>query len=131
MKHKLHLASATLVFGLLSGCAQNYSVSTNLDKANFRDYFSPSKVAIYQHEREIVGDYKLLGLVEGDDCQAKSHLAAPDEINARTQARQKAFEQGANGIIFTSCVHIESKSCVDQVVCYGKAYQIQVPKAQE
>ncbi len=117
-----------LITALLSACAQKYSVTTNVDKENFKEYFSPSKVKIYQNEQDISGEFKLIGLVEGDDCQRKAHLAAPDEIIARTQARKKAFDNGANGIIFTSCIDIESKSCVAQRVCYGKMYKIAQPQ---
>ncbi|MBL4898923.1 MAG: hypothetical protein JKX76_04635, partial [Colwellia sp.] len=78
------LALTTLA--LITGCSSRY-VSTNLDKENFSDYFSASKVEIYRSEQDIKNHYQFVGVVEGQDCQIKSHLAAPDEINARTQAR--------------------------------------------
>ena len=74
-----------------------------------------------------MSSFEYVGLVEGEDCQKKSHLAAPDPINARTQARQLAFKQQANAVLFTSCVDIETKHCVAQVVCYGKAYRLGAP----
>jgi RcsF protein len=95
----------------ISGCAGNYTVKTNLDKENFQRYYGPTEVTIYDDESSFTGRYQFVGLVEGQDCQEKPHLAAPDEIIARTEARRQAFEQKANGIIFTGCAMIESKQC--------------------
>ncbi len=124
----------SLLLGLIS-CNSNYSVSTNLDKSNFKDYFSPSKVSIYESEKDIEGKHEYVGLVEGEDCQLKSHHSSPDKINARTDARRIAYEKGANGIIFTGCALVESnsnaqhtnldsKQCVSTMVCYGKAFKV-------
>lgn len=118
---------------LLISCNSNYTVSTNLDRTNFQDYFSPSKVVIYQSEKDISQRYKFIGLVEGEDCQLKAHHAAPDKINARTNARKQAFKQQANAIIFTGCATIdaamlsqspEKQQCLSTLICYGKAYQV-------
>jgi len=110
---------------LLASCSGNYSFDSDISTENTKQYFSASKVNIFQSEQQINAPHQLLGLVEGEDCQTKAHLAAPDIINARTQARQLAFKQGANGVVFTSCVDIETKHCIAQVVCYAKAYQIE------
>ncbi|MEW6982710.1 Rcs stress response system protein RcsF [Colwelliaceae bacterium 6471] len=110
---------------LLSSCAKNYSVSTNLDKKNFQEYFSAAKVKIYQSEAQFPGRYRFVGLVEGQDCQVKAHHAAPDEINARTDARKKAYLQSANAVIFTGCTAVEAKECSALLVCYAKAYQLE------
>ena len=127
---KFNTLIATL---LLTSCNSNLSVSTNLDTVNFKDYFSPAKVTIYQSEEQITKRYKFIGLVEGEDCQLKVHHAAPDEINARTKARKQAFERKANAIIFTGCATIDAtsangqpqkKHCLSTLVCYGKAYQL-------
>jgi RcsF protein len=128
------IASLFIIFSTLA-CQNNYQVSTNLDQDNFQDYFSPSKVTIYQQETEFTNLYKYLGAVEGEDCQLKPHHVAPDKINARTAARGKAFAQGANAIIFTGCALIDqtnsqnnslltNKQCHAVMVCYGKAYKI-------
>lgn len=124
---------------LISACASRYSVSTNLDNENFKNYFSPTKVVIYKDEQAMLAQsnsandakkkkYHYLGAVEGEDCQAKEHHQAPDEINARTNARRTAFELGANAIIFSGCALIENneadKQCIATIVCYGKAYRI-------
>lgn len=123
---KVLLVSAAIA---LSGCSSHYTLSTNLDKENFKTYFSPAQVKIVESESDFTGRYKLIGLVEGQDCQAKPHHAKPDEIAARTQARLQAFEQKSNAVIFTGCALISddqaSKHCHATVVCYAKAYQVE------
>ena len=129
----LRLSIAWVVVGTL-GCQSNYQISTNVDKENFQHYFSPSKVKIYNNERELPQHYQYTGLVEGEDCQLQKHHKAPDKINARTAARGNAFDQGANAIIFTGCALLESKKsnnqalenkqCFATIVCYGKAYKV-------
>ena len=88
------------------------------------------KVKIYTDENEFVGKHKFIGLVDGESCQEKAHHAAPNEIDARTEARGKAYKLGANAIIFSQCVMIEedkaAKYCLSSTVCYGRAYQIAV-----
>ncbi|MCJ8319871.1 MAG: rcsF protein [Colwellia sp.] len=131
--NNLHKLFALLLAYLLSSCSSNYTVSTNLDRNNFKDYFSPSKVTIYQNEKEIGKHFNFIGLVEGEDCQLKAHHAQPNEINARTNARRIAFEKQANAIIFTGCAIIDSTinnpspqkpQCLSTLVCYGKIYQV-------
>lgn len=125
-----------LTTALLASCA-NHNVSTNLDKENFNQYFSASKVKMYTSEKEFNARYQFIGSVEGQDCQVKPHHAIPDEINARTQARQQAFEQHANGIVFSGCALLsheqlsqlndsnDAKQCHAIVICYAKAYAIE------
>lgn len=129
----------TLSAMILMSCTNNYTLSTNLDKGNFTQYFAPGQVEIYPSEAEMSGHYQFIGAVEGDDCQLKQHHAAPSEINARTHARQNAFNMGANAVIFTGCALIdqsqsaienkpsitESKQCLLSLVCYGKAYKLE------
>ncbi|KGJ92870.1 Rcs stress response system protein RcsF [Colwellia psychrerythraea] len=112
---------------LLASCSGNYSFESNVTPDDAQQYFSASKVKIFNDETEFMSSFDYVGLVEGEDCQKKEHLAPPDVINARTQARQVAFKQQANAVIFTSCVDIETKHCVAQVVCYGKAYRLGPP----
>ncbi len=119
--------SLLLLLPLLFSCSGNYTFDSNMKADNAKEYFSASKVKIFKDEAEFMSSFEYVGLVEGEDCQKKSHLAAPDPINARTQARQLAFKQQANAVIFTSCVDIETKHCVAQVVCYGKAYRLGAP----
>ncbi len=129
--NKRNTATVILVSSLAVGCAKINDISTNLDRDNFKHYFSPTKVKIVESEKELTGKYKFVGLVEGESCQAKAHHAAPNEIDARTQARRKAYELEANAIIFSRCVMIEedqaAKYCVASTVCYGRAYQVEQP----
>jgi len=126
---------------LLSGCAhlsKNYTVSTNIDRENFKEYFSASRVTVFKNEKEIPSPFKLLGLVEGEDCKVKTHHAAPTKIIAKQTTKTKAFNKGANGIIFTSCILLDNQKlekqngvqradnqCLASFVCYGKAYKFQ------
>jgi RcsF protein len=117
----------------LSACSSTYTLSTNLDKENFKDYFSHSQVKVVEDESAFADRYKLIGMVEGQNCQEKSHHAPPSEIEARTQARKAAFGKQANAIIFTGCVLINddqaNQQCVASIVCYGKAYQVEQVKS--
>lgn len=121
MIKSLSLAALTL---LLVSCAPITKVTTNLDAKNFRHYFAPSQVTIYERIADLPAQHKLIGLVEGDNCQEKPHHAIPDKLQARTMARRNAFEQGANAIVFSSCVEIQTKACHANIVCYGQAYQV-------
>ena len=129
MKHlakiirNLALVTTTSLFVI--GCANISTVNTNLDRQNFKDYFAPSKVEIYESEQSFNGKYQFIGGVEGEDCQIKLHHAAPDPIKARTQARGKAFDLGANAIVFSGCTEVETKQCHATTICYGKAYIVQ------
>ncbi len=132
----INLVIAVLTTIRLASCANNL-ITTNLDKKNFDRYFSAANVKVYSSEQAIKGDYQLIASVEGQDCQAKSHHALPDEINARTQARQQAFDQHANGVVFSGCTLLtheqlvqlsesnDAKQCHAIVICYAKAYAIE------
>lgn len=126
---------AIIALSALVSCAKISTVSTNLDQSNFTHYFSPSEVRIYQNEDEFEGRAKLVSMVEGEHCQLKAHHAEPDEIEARTDARRKAYQLGANAIVFSGCTLVagenlsatnaEGKQCVATRVCYGKAYVVE------
>lgn len=109
---------------LIASCAKISTYSTNLDKENFKHYFSPTQVKIFNSEQEFASNYKFIAGVEGDSCQQKPHLAAPNEIDARTIARRKAYDLGANAIVFSGCAEVQTKQCHAQLICYGKAYQV-------
>lgn len=127
-KNKL-LLTVLCLLTLTVSCTNQYNISTNLDRENFKHYFSPTSVNIYKDENLFPAKYKFIGLVEGQDCQRKAHQAAPDDITARTDARRKAAEMKANAIIFTGCAPIVlekiTAQCLQSIVCYGKAYQIE------
>lgn len=118
---KLTLLVLTL---LIIGCAPITSVKTNLDPENFTNYFAPFKVKIYNSIKELPKERQLIGLVEGDDCQQKPHLAAPDQIKAKNMARRQAAELKANAVIFSQCIAVENKACHASIVCYAQAYQV-------
>lgn len=138
MNNKAFITACTILttLSLLVGCSTK-NLSTNLDRDNFHDYFSPAKVTIYQQEKDITTRHKYIGVVEGQDCQIKPHHAEPDEINARTQARRQAFEQHANGVIFTGCALLspqqlatlnnsnDAQQCHAIVICYARAFAIE------
>ncbi len=125
MKHLIIIIAMVVT----SSCAQHYSFSSNMDKKNFHNYFSPGKVKIYQNEQMFTRKYHYIGGVEGESCQTNAHHEPANEITARTNARRNAFELGANAIIFTGCTLIDSaasdKQCITTRVCYGKAYQLE------
>lgn len=115
----------TLISIALVSCAKISTVSTNFDQKNFSHYFSPSQVKIIEQESDFTTPYKMIGGVEGESCQAKVHSDVPNKIDARTMARRKAFELGANAIIFSGCTTINTQRCHSNIVCYGKAYQVE------
>lgn len=128
-----YTTSITILLVLLSaGCAKINDISTNLDRDNFKNYFSPTRVKIVTSEKEFTGHYKFLGLVEGESCQEKAYHAVPNEIDARTEARRQAYKLEANAIIFSQCVMIETdkaaKYCIASTVCYGRAYKVEQDK---
>jgi RcsF protein len=105
-------------------CSTHYNVSSNLDPENFRQHFAASQVEIYQNDQSLGDNYRFVGLVEGQDCQIKTHHAPPSPIIARTRARKQAYAQKANGIIFSPCVAIDAPQCEALLVCYARAYQV-------
>jgi len=137
MKKQVYYLLFTLILLIFTSSCSSH-ISTNLDKDNFQKYFSAATVEIYQHEQDIPTHHQLIGVVEGQDCQEKSHHAEPDKINARTKARQQAFKKQANGIVFTGCAELSSEQlaqlsqssdaqqCHAITICYGKAYFVEV-----
>jgi RcsF protein len=128
-----YTTSITILLVLLTAsCATINDISTNLDRENFKNYFSPTTIKMVTSEKEFTGHYKFLGLVEGESCQEKAYHAVPNEIDARTEARRQAYKIQANTIIFSQCVMIETdkaaKYCVASTVCYGRAYKVEQDK---
>ncbi len=109
---------------LFVGCSSNYEFSSNLDKENFDNYFAVGKVKTYASANDLPEDNELVGVFEGASCQEKAHLAEPDEIDAKNMAKRKAHALDANAIIFSDCVMVESTACVQELLCYGKAYKV-------
>lgn len=117
------IPSLFVVAGLI-GCAKQYELKSNIDPEAFDTYFAPSSVDIYETVSLLPAEHELVGMVEGEDCQKAPHLAAPDEIRARTQARQHAHKLEANAIIFSGCAEIENPQCHSALICYGSAYRV-------
>lgn len=114
----------TLIALLLCSCASITSVKTNLDGENFRNYFAPTSVEIFNDEQKFPSQYTFIAGVEGQSCQETPEHVVADEITARTDARKNAYQLKANAIVFSSCTTISTKQCHQQVICYGKAYRI-------
>lgn len=119
-----------LVLPLVMSCASQYTVSTNLDQKNFREYFSANEVTVYENESDIKTRYQNLAAVEGESCQTQEHHEPADEITARTDARRQAFKLGANAIVFSGCTLIDTKAadkqCITTRVCYARVFQVEL-----
>ncbi|MDY6322053.1 MAG: Rcs stress response system protein RcsF [Succinivibrio sp.] len=109
----------------LAGCS-GYSVHTNLDPDNFREYFKPSGAQSVTDEDLQGRAYKVIGQVTGLSCKAGEYDPAPTEADARTKARLKAVDLGANAVKFGRCVRLENTpACLVSVTCYGDALVVQ------
>jgi len=115
---------AIFAVSALASCASNYTVSTNLDKENFDNYFAVGKVQTYDEVKSLPKNHQFVAIVEGSSCQEKPHLAPPDEIDAKNEARRAANKLEANAIIFSECVTLQSDACISERLCYGKAYKV-------
>lgn len=106
---------------LLSSCS-NFEFKTNVDPDNFKEYFKPSYAKeVSEDELEKLPN-RSLGLVEGVSCQIKDTDAIATESDARTKARIKAADLGANAIKFGKCVRLtDTPACLVSVTCYADA----------
>nr|WP_285817648.1 Rcs stress response system protein RcsF [Echinimonas agarilytica] len=110
----------------LVGCANNYDVSTNLDKENFTEYFKPSQVQVFESD-QIPSGYKNIGSIEGMSCQQAENDVPAATADARTQARIAAANLKANGIVIDVCeteYNTESPQCLTLVTCYARALAV-------
>ncbi|MBW8190444.1 hypothetical protein K0504_05290 [Neiella marina] len=109
---------------LVTACAGDYDVSTNLDPQNFKNYFKPSEVVVYS-EQTLPENAKRAGAVSGLSCQATPHDVPASNADARTDARIKSANLGANALIIDVC-ETESDTrepqCVELITCYGRAF---------
>lgn len=118
------IVTAALLTTFLLGCS-GYQVSTNLDRENFSDYFKPSQVTVYEKTQLQQLNYQRLGTVEGESCQSSTLDPPPSEADARTEARRRAAELGANGMWIDQCLQVEpNKECISLLVCYGQAIKV-------
>lgn len=106
---------------LLTSCS-NFEFSTNLDPSNFKEYFKPSYVNEYSEAELAKIPNRSLGTVSGLSCQIKEQDAIANEADARTDARVKAVDKGANAIVFGKCVRLENTpACLVSITCYADA----------
>ena len=116
------LACATPV--LLNAC-QDVSFESNLNPQNFTEYFKPSSVEVYTEDTIKEHRYHSLGLVTGLACQENEDDFVARASEARTDARIKAADMGANGIVFEQCITLKkTKACNVSVTCYGEAFKV-------
>lgn len=112
---------------LLTACG-HFDFSSNVDKQNFENYFKPSQVTVYEKSQLADLDYQFIGAVEGSSCQEAEKDRPADIKEARTNARIRAAEMNANGIVFQSCLTFKKDSaCVSNIICYGRAIDVSLP----
>ncbi len=122
---------------MLAGCASQYTFNSNLDAKAINEYFKPSEVRVYQDNNQPIGTYNTLGLVEGESCQQKEGDIPANFTDARTQARKKAADLNANGIIIKTCTLLSqealgsssSQRCVTKAICIAQAIKTSTNKA--
>jgi len=114
-----------LGFSILLSACSHFEFSSNMDKDNFNQYFKPSQVIIYEKSELNKLDYAFIGAVEGSSCQAEENDRAADIKQARTNARIKAADLYANGIVFQSCITFPADAvCKSNIICYGQAIHV-------
>jgi RcsF protein len=105
----------------LSACS-NYEFKSNLNPSNFKEYFKPSGVTEYSEEELAGMPNRSLGVVSGLSCQINESDDVATEVKARTDARLKAVDLGANAIKFGKCVTLtNTPACKVSVTCYADA----------
>ncbi|MFD1098511.1 Rcs stress response system protein RcsF [Shewanella litorisediminis] len=125
----LKTATALAVALLMSACASDYQFSSNLDPKAFNEYFKAGEVTLFEGENQPTGRYEILGLVDGEACQATPQDVPATLADARTDARRKAADKGANGLIIKNCTLITEAGggCETRSLCVGQAIRQAVP----
>ena len=112
------LTILTSVF--ICGCSL-FSFDSNLNPDNFSEFYKNVKLETYKNNELAKLDYVDLGTVEGLSCQIKEDDPVANESDARDDARKKAVNQDANGIIFSSCIALSNTpACTTSVSCYAR-----------
>ena len=108
---------------LLTACAGDYAFTSNLDGKAIDEYFKVGDVALYEGDILPKGRYSVIGLAEGEICQDVINGAPASIEDARTEARKKAADMGANGLIIKQCLVIEEQEagCFTRSLCVGQA----------
>ncbi|GGZ12219.1 Rcs stress response system protein RcsF [Shewanella fodinae] len=110
---------------MLCACGSDYTFNSNLDRKAFKEYFKPSEVQLFDHSQPTVA-YDTLGLVEGSACQMEENGVPASLADARTDARRKAADIKANGLIIKSCTELKEpgKGCYSSAICVGQAIRL-------
>ncbi len=109
---------------LVVGCG-NFEFKSNLHPDNFREYYKPSMVTEMTASEIEKYDYHSFGSVEGLSCQVSEDDAPATETTARTAARLKAVDLGADAIVFGKCVKLKNTpACYVSVTCYADAIKL-------
>ena len=112
----------TLLAGLLIGGCGNFEFKSNLHPDNFRKYYKPSQVSEMTYAEVEKYDYHSFGSVSGLSCQINEIDVPATEAAARTEARLKAVDLGANTIVFGKCIKLKNTpACYVSVTCYADA----------
>ncbi|WP_372870977.1 Rcs stress response system protein RcsF [Shewanella sp.] len=107
----------------LAGCSSDYHFSSNLDREAINDYFKAGDVALVEANQKPSGHFEILGLIEGEACQVNPQDVPVTLADARTDARRKAADKGANGLIIRTCTLITEPGggCHSRSLCIGQA----------
>ncbi len=107
-----------------AGC-ENFTFTSNLDPDNFTEYYKPSMVETVTEDELQNVRHKSLGMVTGLACQAKERDYIATEADARTDAKVKAADMGADAIKMGRCVRLENTpACKVSITCYAEAYSL-------
>ncbi len=110
----------------LCACQGGMTFKTNLDPSNFTEYFKPSQVDELSEAELLKARHKSLGTVSGLSCQIKDRDYIANVADARTDAKVKAVDLGANAIVFDKCVTLsDTPACKVSVTCYAEALLVE------
>jgi RcsF protein len=82
-KHKTSFKVAltvVLLTSILGGCTGNYTFESNVKADNAEEYFSASKVKIYDNEQAFDANYQYVGLVEVKIAKRNNTLLRPMQL---------------------------------------------------
>lgn len=116
---------------MVCGC-EHFTFETNLSPKRFTDYYKPSTVEEVTEEQLTKLRHKDLGTVEGLACQVKENDYIATEADARTAAKRKAADKGANAISFGHCTRlVDTPACRVSVTCYAEAFIVDEQQLQQ
>ncbi|MGN1394285.1 MAG: Rcs stress response system protein RcsF [Succinivibrionaceae bacterium] len=120
---KLFLFWLLISIGIV-GCS-SFSFETNLNQQKFSEYFNVANIQVYNNAELHELNYIDIGTVEGISCQVKPDDPRASYPEARQEARKKAAEMEANGIVYSTCIELENTlGCESSVSCYARAIYV-------